>query len=744
MKSLLLKVLASVSSTGLNVPVTVSLAENSYSVAGQTHQLAPLPSDAPRDTRNEFMWTRRVLPDGGAFWTNAEGKLIGGDTEVDLLRKLQIECPETIGNSYVCSKGFSKALGKEICWGFTEGNFEEVMQFRNADAIQHFVDGMVDLVAYVPDECKTELTPTAGPETQLEPLDQTPEAQSFEDGLPNPIGIKGSAPSPRPTRNVSGEHRQHDPKRLQGSFPAYPGGGEHIQHTNREVNFSLAAAARSETDYEWFKYAPASGRAKNFNNHHRSLDLSIEPNDVYGVRAGRGDVFYVVDRSDLSVEFKLSGREVTLLQKASKSFTPKSVKAVKSDQTAAKRASQQDNKGSSAVVKPDLSVKPVLAKKVKVTPVAKKLDPKQTVFVAFVQTSAHAQEYSLFMHTVKKQLQNEIQNVLNSVEGAIPSAIVLETTGEDKLVAANWGKKARISKQLATVLFNKALKKPVVMKFTSHPMHLFTTMPKQPKVGLKLAEPVYSGNELHILDEIARGIEKGYFSAEFRPASVSKTAVRFRNPQVSGTLEGVVSNGVPRLLLACANPAPQYKKEAEATIERIKRGMGVYGKYVKGKVMQSTIADVAYTIAIIGLVMPQRETADVTRSRHIHEMVKRTSNVVNLGSMLDEINRLTSEMDTMKKKLGGFGTEADKMRAKSIDKAVKDAKQRVVDSLKDDPLVMNSPVYSVKISNSWLSVEVIDYDIPNGTVTVRQVRGGNRKPMVVKELWLFDGQRQVI
>lgn len=744
MKSLLLKVLASVSSTGLNVPVTVNLSENSYSVAGQTHKLAPTPTDAQRDTRNEFMWTRRVLPDGGAFWTNAEGKLIGGDSDVEYLRKLQVECPETVGNSYVCSKGFSKVLGKEICWGFTDGKFEEVLQFRNADAIKSFVDGMVDLVAYLPKESASEPIPTCGPETQLEPLDQTPEAQSFENGLPNPIGIKGEAPSPRRTRNVSGEHRQHDPKRLQGSFPKYPGGGEHIQHTNRDVPLSLSAAARSETDYEWFKYVPTSGRAKNFNNHHRSLDLSLEPNDVYGVRTGRGGIFYVVDRSDLSIEFKLSEREVTLLQKSSKTFKPKSVKAVKADQVAAKRASQQDNKGSSAVVKPDLSVKPVAAKKVKVAAAPKKLDPKQTVFVGFVQTSAHAQEYNLFMHVDKKQLQNEIQNVLNSVEGAIPSAIVLETTGADKLVVANWGKKARISKQLATVLFNKALKKPVVMKFTSHPLHLFTTMPKQPKVGLKLTEPVYSGNELHILDEIARGIEKGYFSVEFRPASVSKTAVRFRNPQVSGTLEGVVSNGVPRLLLACANPAPQYKKEAEATIERIKRGMGLYGKYVKGKVMQSTIDGVAYTIAIVGLVMPQRETNDIKRSRHIHEMVKRTSNVVNLGSMLDEINRLTSELDTIQKKIGGFGTEADKMRAKSIDKAMKDAKQRVVDSLKDDPLVMNSPIYSIRVGNAWLSVEVIDYDIPEGTVTVRQVRAGNRKPMEVKELWLFDGQRQVI
>lgn len=742
MKSLLLKVLASVSSTGLNVPVTVNLSENIYSVAGQVHQLAPTPNDAPRDTRNEFMWTRRVLPDGGAFWTNAEGKLIGGDAEAEHLRQLQIECPETVGNSYVCSKGFSKLLNREICWGFTQDNFNEVLEFRNADAIKTFVDGMVDLVALIPDSEVS--AQTCGPESQLEPLDETPQAQSFENGNPNPIGVPGSAPSPRNVHIVSGEHRQHDPKRMERSRPIYHGNGEHIQHSNKDVNVALSAVVRTETDYEWFKYVPTSGRAKNFNNHHRSLDLSIEFNDVYGVRSGRGGFFYVVDRSDLSVEFKLSDREVALLQKSSKPFTPKSVKAVKADQTAARRASQQDNKGSSAIVKPDLKVNPVKAKMLKVAALPKSVKPDQTVFIAFVQTSPHAQEYSMFMHVDKNQLKNEVQNVLNSVENAIPSAIVLETTGSDKLVTANWGKKARIAKQLATVLFNKALKKPVVMKFTSHPMHLFTTMPKQPKLGIKLTEPIYSGNELHILDEIARAVEKGYFSAEFRPAAVSKTSVKFRNPNVSGTLEGVVSSGVPRLIMACANPAPQYKKEAEAVVERIKRGLGAYGKYVKGKVMQSTIADTAYTILIIGLVMPQRESEDIKRSRHIHEMVKRTSNVVNLGSMLDEINRLTSELDTMQKKIGGFGTEADKARAKAINVAMTDAKKRLVESLKDDPLVMNSPIYSIKVGNAWLSVEVIDYDIPEGTVTVRQVRAGNRKPMVVKELWLFDGQRQVI
>lgn len=742
MKSLLLKVLASVSSSGLDVPVSVNVCENSYSIAGQVNQLAPTPADAPRDTRNEFMWTRRVLPDGNAFWTNAEGKLIGGDTEVDQLRQLQVECPETLGNSYVCSKGYSKLLGKEISWGFADSSSQEILQFRNADAIKTFVDGMVDLVSYIPKDVPA--STDCSPVSQVEPLDTVPAAESFEDGLPKPIGIQGSAPSPRINRYVSGEHRQHDPKRLEGNFPKYPGGGEHIQHTNREVPMSLSATVRSETDYQWFKYVPASGRAKNFNNHHRSLDLSLEANDVYGVREGRGDIRYVVDRSDLSVEFKLTEREVTLLQKSSKSFTPKTVKAVQGDQVAARRASRQDNKGSTAVVKPDLKVAPVKAAKVKVAPAPKKIGPNETVFVAFVQTAAHASDYNLYMHTNMKQLQNEIQNVLNSVESAIPSAIVIETTGADKLVAAYWGKKARISKQLATALFNKALKKPVVLKFTSHPMHLFTTMPKQPKIGYKLTEPVYSGNEVHVLDEVARAIESGYFSVEFRPASVTKTSVKFRPKDIAGKLEGVVSSGVPRLLLACANPAPQFKKEAEATIERIKRGFGPYAKYIKGKVFASTIDGTPYTIAVIGLVMPTRESEDVKRSRHIHEMVKRTSNIVNLGSMLDEINRLDSELATLKKKVGGFGTEADKMRVSAMTTALKQTKQRVVDSLKDDPLVMNSPIYSVKIGKTWLSVEVIDHDIPEGTVTVRQVRGGNRKPMIVKELWLFDGQRQVI
>lgn len=59
-------------------------------------------------------------------------------------------------------------------------------------------------------------------------------------------------------------------------------------------------------------------------------------------------------------------------------------------------------------------------------------------------------------------------------------------------------------------------------------------------------------------------------------------------------------------------------------------------------------------------------------------------------------------------------------------------------------LVLNVPIYSIKTSTgNFVSVEAVDYSIPDGTIGVRTVRGKDRTVTQVKELYTFNGHTKV-
>lgn len=57
-----------------------------------------------------------------------------------------------------------------------------------------------------------------------------------------------------------------------------------------------------------------------------------------------------------------------------------------------------------------------------------------------------------------------------------------------------------------------------------------------------------------------------------------------------------------------------------------------------------------------------------------------------------------------------------------------------------DQLVFNIPVYKAKFGNTFVSVEAVDYNIPDGTIGVRVIRGGDRTVHQVKSLYTFDDE----
>lgn len=58
-------------------------------------------------------------------------------------------------------------------------------------------------------------------------------------------------------------------------------------------------------------------------------------------------------------------------------------------------------------------------------------------------------------------------------------------------------------------------------------------------------------------------------------------------------------------------------------------------------------------------------------------------------------------------------------------------------------LVFNAPVYKAKFGQALVSVEVVDYNIPDGTIGVRVVRGGDRTIHQVKNLYSFYDEEKV-
>lgn len=84
----------------------------------------------------------------------------------------------------------------------------------------------------------------------------------------------------------------------------------------------LAARQINVMEYAWYRFG--GKRTARFPDHHARYELELENKEVYGLKPNRkGDIYYLVDASDLSTRFKLTAKEANNLIKRSKTFRGK-------------------------------------------------------------------------------------------------------------------------------------------------------------------------------------------------------------------------------------------------------------------------------------------------------------------------------------------------------------------------------------------------------------------------------------
>lgn len=546
----------------------------------------------------------------------------------------------------------------------------------------------------------------------------------------------------------SGEHKQH----LVTRKPAAnfnrggPRTGEHRQHN---VIVSQSAA---DKEYTVVRYKPANGRAKHLRNHHAKYEMSLEANEVFGYRRGIRNVMYVIDLQEPKVEFKLTERELDLLLKSCvpyKGKVPAGIKvtspakelsiAVKAEtkrkvpespkQQELREAVETKRFGTVKDSNKDLRQK---AKEVKKLQIFGKTSP---VHVGLVQTSAFVDEYSVLLATTQKELGVLVKaELVRKKSTAVPMYKTFVLKGNDSLVVNSQKQQYPVlAKAVGDSIANKNQAKSVML---TQAMEKFTVRPKQPATGYKLKQPIYTGNETSVLLELAKAINEGFFSAEFKPYYIKDSKL------LPAGAEHVVINNPPRIVLAAPNNSPLFVQEAKNTIDRIRRA---YGNFFRGKVTERISEGKEYTLVILGLILPEREPKAIERSRLIHTMVQNMDKIGDVKASVEELNRLTQQIkDATAKAQGASPGSPDAVKLGTlIDRQAKLA-NALTEALTSDALIINAPVYSIKKGKVWLTVEVVDYNIHDGTLTVRQVRGGNKDKEVVSDLWIYGGGRKII
>lgn len=546
----------------------------------------------------------------------------------------------------------------------------------------------------------------------------------------------------------SGEHQQHLVTRRPSANlnRGGPRTGEHRQH---HVIVSQSAAVK---EYTVVRYKPANGRAKHLRNHHAQYEMSLEANEVFGYRRGIRNVMYLIDLQEPKVEFKLTERELDLLLKSCvpyKGKVPAGIKVVSpakelaiAVKTDAKRKvpespKQQslraavEGKGQKTVKEANKDIKSK-AKEVKKLQIFGKTS---NVQVGLVQTSAFVDEYSVLLANTAKELDFLVKAELKRKNStAIPMYKTFVLKGSDSLVVnAQKQQYPVLAKAVGDSIANKNQAKSVML---TQSMEKFSVRPKQPATGYKLKQPIYTGNETSVLLEIAKAINEGFFSAEFKPHFVKDGKL------VPAGAEHVVISNPPRIVLASANNSPLFMQEAKNTVDRIRRA---YGNFFRGKVTERVSDGKEYAVIVLGLILPEREPKAIERSRLIHTMVQNMDKIGDVKASIDELNHLTQQIkDATVKAQGASPGSPDAVKLGSlIDRQSKLANE-LTEALSSDALIMNAPVYSIRKGKVWLTVEVVDYNIHDGTLTVRQVRGGNKDKEVVSDLWIYGGGRKII
>lgn len=562
--------------------------------------------------------------------------------------------------------------------------------------------------------CVDEAVPTGlmGSENNIE----SPE-NSINTKYVGPVGI------------ISGEHRQHNvygPSRKAKS--AMPQSGDHRQHNIPKVNANPGAyrprveghASESATKenvlaYDWYRYAPASGRSKHFRDHHKTYDLSIEAKEVFGVLLTKTG-YNLLMADNTAIKFKMTMKEVDTLIKNSKPFKGK----IDGISLALKIKAEADEvtSGKTVIVKHGDFEKPKY---------------EGNVYLGIIQASQFKDDMTVLISDSERSLAANLKKRVLELKAAVPSAIIVQLAATNPFVQRVI---AKPNQRFKRAVVDSAIKGHNIrnLTFTSK-MQQYTQKPKQPSVGFKRNVPLFSGVAKEVMVEIKKGFIQGYFSSEFKPASLKKTSVTLdSDPLIHSSIIESADKPI-RMTLCCQNTSPLFVQEAKYTIERVQE---VYGNHIRGKVSTVEINGAFYTMVVLALYFKKRPDEVTKRCRKLYDMVNNNFQAESIRNRLNKITETTADIDRQLRR-GDEGLTLLEQAALSQRREALERMQKELEEATSDYLVMNAPVYAIKSGQSFITVEVVDVDIAEGRIFVRAVRGKNEKE-ITEKLWTYSGK----
>jgi hypothetical protein len=763
------KLLSSLVSTSTNVDCRVDYGRGIVSIASSVFELKPV-LEAKTDENHIEGFICRKFGDSIAYFNHCN-KLVGDARIARSLAALGIQSPEIAteildDKSYmphvICTVGYSKAKGKWASWNATDINFHNDRESAAIYACKNpIVDTTTDALceALVQPAYQNAIGNPVVDTNGLSEIYGDPFAGLFDrvyNHVNKPFAVE-SAPSNDtsgadsagltgsttfPSIGIrSGEHRQHNIYNFNKSrLDRIPNGsGEQRQHNvpyiNRNPGYTapmveISTSAAGPGDYSWFRVQEGTPD-RLFDDHNRSYELNLAAKDVFGVRKGRTNIYYVVDKSDPDLLFKLSEKEVTEILRTAKPYRG-SVNNVKAGPTDPKLLEL---------------LEPVSGLRTDV--------PENVAdvgnFAAFYQPSAFSRDMSIVFGKTRQDVLTKVEDALKTQQG-VPLAFPFNTTkvsGDLQKALVAYKGKVRVTIAPAIVkkwvADNSIEQVSFTSDFTKH-----SVKPRDFKTGFRNVlkkekrfsfVPIFKGNESAILNEVRNAIIAGYYTQEFRPCVIIGDTLSF-NIKPDAKLS--------RLYLASEMVTPLFEKEADDIGVRLSRE---YGPFLQTTVHKKFVAGKNRIIVSIGARLPKASDAVAARSAKIYELTKylyEGKTTVSLGDTIARMEALQNQMDkeiALHKDDGGSTTAAD---IKKFSRTVSDLDAKIKNITKDldaearSRIILDAPLYAVKIGNAWVTVSVIDVIYVNGSLVVKQVRAGNPKPFNTTELYTFGTHKQVV
>lgn len=478
---------------------------------------------------------------------------------------------------------------------------------------------------------------------------------------------------------------------------------------------TVSAAAKNPLDYAWYRYV--GSRKRNFKNHHRTTDLTLENGEKFGIRK-RGQNVFLVESESMDVQFKLSVREAQSLLKVAKPFGGK-VSGINitrgngdlEQMRGADKKVPKHTQGRRDAPKRDTTIeKPKVA--------AKPRDKDITYFGFFKQSThqdkiAFVEEETIAL--VKERLDKFMAN--NSRLGS--AATIYRATGNQaRGLSLKIGNKP-IGYILGPVYTNMSKNmRPVVKEYVPKGVVMYDEtiqVPAYNESKFVPKEPIYYGNETAALEELqAAVIQDKFFTGLF-----SKDKQRLaRETRVRNS-----AGGIPSILFVSSLVNNKTINEANTFIKRVKR---VYGDAIVGKVQVLGNEKIS-----VRLSMPLIKTspAQQKRTKAIDKLVKNTErksvNTRKINMLLQDIK---------------LATPADKTRM-----------QREIEKLSNEladekVLAYDIPIYSIPVGQGkFNAVELSRVNVSQGAIFIKPVRDRKLDPeRQVKALFTLDGSMQVL